>query len=46
MLCPDYDSILTNPSLPSLPTVALEVLDLASREEGRFDDVVVVWEDV
>ena len=38
MLCPDYDSILTNPSLPSLPTVALEVLDLASREDVDLGD--------
>ncbi len=38
MLRPDYDSILTNPSLPSLPTVALEVLDLASREDVDLRD--------
>ena len=38
MLCPDYESILTNPSLPSLPTVALEVLDLASREDVDLRD--------
>ncbi|HAW96138.1 MAG TPA: hypothetical protein DCX60_07680, partial [Phycisphaerales bacterium] len=38
MLRPDYESILTNPSLPSLPTVALEVLDLASREDVDLGD--------
>ena len=38
MLRPDYEPILTNPSLPSLPTVALEVLDLASREDVDLGD--------
>ena len=38
MLCPVYTSILTNPSLPSLPTVALEVLDLASRDDVDLRD--------
>jgi diguanylate cyclase (GGDEF)-like protein len=38
MLCPDYDPILNNPSLPSLPIVALEVLGLASREDVDIRD--------
>jgi len=38
MICPDYKSILTNPALPSLPTVALEVLDLASRDDVDLRD--------
>lgn len=38
MLSPAYEAILSNPKLPSLPVVALEVLELAAREDSEIGD--------
>lgn len=38
MLSPAHEAILSNPKLPSLPAVALEVLELTAREDAEIGD--------
>ena len=33
------DKVLRSPRLPSLPTIALEVIDLAEQPEVEFSDI-------